>query len=67
MIKRITQKWTFTRVLFAVLGFTLIIQSSMRFEWLGVFIGLYFAAMGIFAFGCARGNCYGGNCEIKEK
>ncbi len=67
MLKRIQQKWTFTRVLFAVLGLTLIIQSSIKQEWLGVFMGLYFAAMGVFAFGCAGGNCYGGNCEVKEK
>lgn len=32
-------------------------------EWFGILIGGYFAAMGVFAFGCAGGNCYGGNCN----
>lgn len=67
MLQRIKQKWTFTRILFSVLGTTLIIQSIIKLEWLGVFIGLYFAVMGVFAFGCANGNCYGGNCEVKKK
>ena len=30
---------------------------------MGTFLGIYFASMGLFAFGCASGNCFGGNCE----
>lgn len=31
-------------------------------QWMGVALGTYFAAMGLFAFGCAAGNCFGGYC-----
>lgn len=36
-------------------------------EWIGIAFGGYFAAMGLFALGCAAGNCYGGSCETKTK
>lgn len=31
-------------------------------EWMGALLGTYFASMGLFAFGCAGGQSYGGNC-----
>jgi len=34
-------------------------------ETFGVFFGGYFASMGIFAFGCAAGNCYAGRCSTE--
>jgi hypothetical protein len=35
---------------------------------MGIFIGAYFAAMGIFSFGCAAGNCYTNNThQTKNK
>jgi len=67
MKKRILTGWTFARILYLVIGTLLIIQSAMNKEWIGVFIGSYFASMGLFAFGCARGNCYGGNCEVETE
>lgn len=39
----------------------------MSRQWFGVAFGSYFAAMGLFAFGCASGNCFGGNCETESK
>ncbi len=33
-------------------------------QWYAIAIGVYFAAMGLFAFGCAAGNC---TTEIKQK
>lgn len=51
------------------MGIAVIIQSVMSKQWFGVLFGGYFASLGLFAFGCASGNCYGGNCtaEAPEK
>jgi len=64
MKARILQGWTITRALYTILGTVVIIQSATQAEWMGVFLGSYLAAMGIFAFGCAAGNCFGGNCTV---
>jgi hypothetical protein len=45
------------------MGILVIIQSAMISQWLGVVLGAYFASMGLFAFGCASGNCLGENCD----
>ena len=47
------------------MGTFIIIQSIMQHQWFGVLFGGYFASMGIFAFGCAAGNCFGGNCNVE--
>ena len=57
MKQRILSNWTFTRAMFLVMGILVIIQSAMISQWLGVVFGMYFASMGLFAFGCASGNC----------
>jgi hypothetical protein len=62
-IARITTGWTLTRVVYLLLGSALVWQSLVDNQWLGVALGGYFAAMGVFAFGCAAGNCYGGKCS----
>ena len=54
------------RVFYIIIGGTLIVQSVLSRQWIGVVVGGYFAAMGVFAFGCASGNCYGGQCEIND-
>lgn len=66
MKQRVLSNWNFTRFFFTGMGITLIISSFQDFEWMGMLAGGYFSAMGIFAFGCASGNCYGGNCELKN-
>lgn len=63
MKQRILSNWNFTRFFFTGMGIALIISSIQDFEWMGMIAGGYFASMGIFAFGCAGGNCYGGSCE----
>ncbi|MBK7883904.1 MAG: hypothetical protein IPJ81_08925 [Chitinophagaceae bacterium] len=63
MKQRLLTKWTFTRVLYIIMGGFVIIQSIMIRQWPGVALGSYFASMGLFAFGCASGNCFSGNCE----
>ena len=69
MKERILTNWTFARALYLVMGIAVVVQSIMSQQWFGVAFGGYFAAMGLFAFGCAAGNCYGGNCstELEQK
>nr|WP_294894225.1 hypothetical protein [uncultured Pedobacter sp.] len=67
MKQRILTGWTFGRGVYLVLGLVIVIQSAMDGQWLGVLFGGYFAAMGLFAFGCAAGNCFGGNCNVETK
>ena len=67
MKKRILTGWTFSRALYALMGIFIIIQSVMQREWIGILPGVYFAAMGIFSFGCAAGNCFGGSCYNQPK
>ncbi len=58
MLNRILSGWTITRVLYVAMGTFVIVESIMDKQWLGMALGGYFAAMGLFAFGCAAGNCY---------
>jgi len=51
--------WTFIRFMYLLLGGFIVIQSIMDHQWLGMFIGAYFGAMGLFGFGCASGACFG--------
>lgn len=63
MKQRILTGWTFRRVLYVALGALLIAQSIEQHLWFGVLFGGYFASMGLFAFGCAGGKCFGGRCN----
>ncbi|MEP7197137.1 MAG: hypothetical protein ABI851_11515 [Saprospiraceae bacterium] len=61
MKDRILKNWTFSRAMYFIIGIAIVIQSVMVQQWLSLSIGTYFASMGLFAFGCAAGNCYRGN------
>lgn len=65
MKQRILTGWTFARALYTILGIAIIVQSLIQREWFGVPLGAYFASMGIFAFGCAAGACFGGSCRTR--
>ena len=67
MKERILSKWTLSRALYLFMGVMILVQSAMSHQWLGVAFGGYFASMGLFAFGCASGNCFGGSCEVDPK
>ena len=67
MKDRILKDWTVVRVLYIIIGTFLIMQSVKEQQGFGIFIGAYFAAMGLFRFGCASGNCYGGNCAVDPR
>ncbi len=63
--QRIFSQWTFSRVIFAVTGIFIVIQSVIEQQWAGLILGAYFASMGIFAFGCAGGSCYSSSCSTQ--
>ena len=59
--------WTFIIILYLIVGVFVIIKSFQQQQWLGILFGDYFFLMGLFAFGCAAGNCIGGNIKVKQK
>ncbi|PCI07972.1 MAG: hypothetical protein COB73_07495 [Flavobacteriaceae bacterium] len=65
MRDRILKNWTLARGFYVLVGTIIIVNSYMDEQWYGILFGAYFAAMGVFSFGCASGNCAGGNCEVK--
>ncbi len=67
MKERILTKWTFRRAMYLVIGTAIVIQSMISHQWFGIAFGGYFASMGLFAFGCAAGNCFNGNCSTKQQ
>lgn len=67
MKNRILTGWTIQRVFYLIAGVGLIVMSISDHQWIGALLGGYFAAMGIFAFGCASGNCCGGACDTDTK
>ena len=54
---RVFTGWRFTRWLYLVMGVTIMIQGGMAHQTMGIVLGGYFAAMAVFGFGCAGGNC----------
>ena len=50
--------WTFRRAIFLLVGIVIIVQSGSKSDWLGVALGSYFSAMGLFQIGCASGACF---------
>ena len=53
----IFKNWDLRRILYLLAGVFFIFTAAKDQAWfMGVF-GLYFAAMAIFRFGCAAGNC----------
>jgi hypothetical protein len=66
MKQRITTGWTLQRALFVIVGTFVMAQGASEQLWFGVIFGAYFTSMGLFAFGCAAGGCFGGACEIEQ-
>jgi hypothetical protein len=66
MKERVLTGWNFSRVLFLLMGIAFIISSIIEFDGIGLTAGIYFSLMGIFALGCASGNCYGGQCTTDK-
>lgn len=60
MKSRLLRGWTFKRFVYLAVGIVTIISAFQYDVKLIAFAGAYFAAMGLFSFGCADGNCYTG-------
>ena len=67
MKQRILTGWTFSRGLYLAIGIIVVAQSITDHQWIGVVFGAYFASMGLFAFGCAAGNCNFATPKQNEK
>ena len=68
MIKdRLLYGWTFQRGFYLLAGLIMGVISVLNQEWIGVAVGAYFASMGLFAFGCAGGQCYPSNLSGKQE
>jgi hypothetical protein len=63
MKNRLLTGWNFRRIMYLALGVLMIVQSIILRQWWGMAFGGYFASMGLFAFGCAGGNCTSGYCR----
>ena len=66
-MKRITTGWTWIRAAYLGIGLWVILQSALEGQWLGIFLGAWPAAMGLFGLACAGGSCASGNCSVKPE
>lgn len=74
LVQRTQLPWNLSRVLFLFIGIAVLYQAILDDMWIGIIFGLYFVATGLFAWGCAGGNCQvpdstemsKTNIEIKE-
>ena len=57
LFARISLPWSLMRILNLVLGIIMVGMAIHDKLWIGVLIGAYFVASGLFAWGCAGGNC----------
>lgn len=57
LLKRVITGWTLTRLVYTAVGLYIVVQAIADREWAFLPLGLYFASMGVFAFGCAGGYC----------
>jgi hypothetical protein len=57
LFDRIRYGWTFTRALYLIAGIFFITNAFVEKQWAMSLFGFYFAAMGLFRFGCAAGAC----------
>ncbi|RXJ50461.1 hypothetical protein [Gelidibacter gilvus] len=65
MLNRIFTGWNFTRAAYLLIGTWVIVQSAIEGQWIGIVLGAWPAAMGLFGLACAGGNCSTGSCEVK--
>ncbi|TXI84513.1 MAG: hypothetical protein E6Q37_08210 [Crocinitomicaceae bacterium] len=57
MKQRILHGWNFSRILFAIVGISIIGQAIYEKQYFGILFGGYFFVMGLFGLGCASGSC----------
>lgn len=54
---RLFLPWNLSRFLFVGVGIFMLGQAMYDRQVLGIILGLYFVASGLFAWGCAGGSC----------
>lgn len=64
MKNKILTGWNIRRVIYAVMGLAIVVQSILQKEWMGLPLGGILIAMSLFAVGCAAGSCYMDNCNV---
>jgi hypothetical protein len=57
MKKKLLSGWTVQRAVFLGVGLLLLVHTIMDNQPIGIVLGIYITAMGLFGFGCASGNC----------
>jgi fucose permease len=57
LLQRFFLPWTVTRILFLFVGGSIFYPAAIEKLWVGIIFGLYFIGSGLFAWGCAGGNC----------
>lgn len=58
MLDRIKSGWSIMRVLYLLMGITIIVQSVLAHQFAVSLFGIYFAVMAILGMGCVGGGCY---------
>lgn len=67
MKERLLYGWNIRRVLYLLIGGIIVVYGISIGTWWGALFGGYFAAMGLFGFGCAGGACSTGIYETGRK
>ena len=65
MLNRIFTGWTWIRAAYLLIGVWVIVQSALEGQWIGIVLGAWPAAMGLFGLACAGGNRSNGACDVK--
>jgi len=65
MKERLTTGWTWIRGAYLFIGLWVILQSAFEGQWLGIVLGAWPTAMGLFGLACAGGSCASGNCSAR--
>lgn len=67
MKERLLYGWNIRRVLYLLVGGMIVVYGLSIGTWWGALFGGYFAAMGLFGFGCAGGACSTGIYKTRGK
>lgn len=66
MLQRILRAWNLRRAVYLAIGILMTVQFIQLSNVPGILLGLYFTSMGLFAFGCASGNCFGNDSANQD-
>jgi hypothetical protein len=51
------KNWNWTRVIYLSVGIVILVHTIIDNQLIGILGGAYISLMGVFGFGCAKGNC----------